>query len=78
MTELRPFAITKAPASGAVNAEAILLSKRPTRPQANEVDDRMVPFVVYLGYLHKYNTPTVSCKNSNSKLDVVDLRLLGP
>lgn len=42
MTELRPFAITKAPASGAVNAEAILLSKR----QANEEDDRMVPLFV--------------------------------
>lgn len=40
MTGLRPFAIIKAPVSGAaVNAEAALLSKRPT-PQANE-DDRI-------------------------------------
>lgn len=44
MTVLRPFSIIKAPASGAVNAEAILLSKRPTRPQANE--DRMVVTLV--------------------------------
>ena len=42
MTGLRPFAIIKAPASGAVNAEATSLSRRPTRPQANEDVGRII------------------------------------
>jgi hypothetical protein len=43
VTGLRPFVTTKAPVSGAaVNAEAVSLSKRPTRPQANDDDDRIV------------------------------------